>query len=98
VRTKAPGLAIPKPFADELILRSVKETKGGGVAVSDEDMIASMKEFAEQEGISSCIEGAATLAGAKELVKEGSIRSDDRVVLVNTGIGRSRIPKPAESP
>ncbi len=98
VRTKAHGLAIPKPFADELILRSVKETKGGGVAVSDEEMIVSMKEFAEQEGISACIEGAATLAGAKELVKQGLIRSDDRVVLVNTGIGRTRIPRPASSP
>ena len=98
VRTKAPGLAIPKPFADELILRSVRETNGGGVAVSDEDMIASMKEFAEQEGISACIEGAATLAGAKELVKQGLIRPDDRLILVNTGVGRTRIPKPAVSP
>ena len=98
VRTKAPGLAIPKPFADELILRSVKETKGGGVAVSDEDMIASMKEFWEQESISACIEGAATLAGAKELVKQGLIKSDDRVVLLNTGVGRTRIPKPASPP
>lgn len=97
VRTKAPGLAIPKPFADELILRAVRETKGGGVAVSDEAMVASMKEYAEQEGISACIEGAATLAGAKELVKQGLLRPEDRVVLINTGIGRTRIPKPVES-
>ena len=82
VRTKAPGLAIPKPFADELILRSARETGGGGVAVSDAEMAACIKQFEKHERISSCLEGAATLAGAKRLVQDGSLGKDDTVVLV----------------
>lgn len=85
VRTKASGLAIPKPFADELILRAIKETDGGSVAISDEEMRAAAKELEKSEGISACMEGAATLAGARLLSELGVIGADDTVVLVNTG-------------
>ncbi len=90
IRTGAPGLAIPKPFADELILRAVRETNGGGVAVSDEEMMQGIKDFREHENISACIEGAATIAGARHLVKQGMIKPEDTLVLINTGIGRTK--------
>ena len=84
IRTRAPGLAIPMPFADVLILRSARETGGGGVAVSDAEMAECVSQLEKSEGISSCLEGAATLAGARQLVNEGHIGKDDAVVLVNT--------------
>ncbi len=85
VRTKASGLAIPKPFADELILRAIRETHGGGVAVNDAEMNVASKELEKMEGISSCKEGAATWAGAKKLAQQGEIDSDETVILINTG-------------
>ncbi len=85
VQTNAPGLAIPKPFADELILRSVRETKGGGVTVTDEEMAVASRELAKHEKISACLEGAATWAGAKKLAQQGLIDSDETVTLINTG-------------
>lgn len=47
-------------------------------------MVDSMRTLAK-DGISACPEGAATLAGLRELVKDGRIDSTDTVVLYNTG-------------
>jgi len=85
VRTRASGLAIPKPFADELILKAIRETDGGSVAVSDTEMRAAAKDIEKLEGISACLEGAATWAGAKLIAELGIVGPDDTVVLLNTG-------------
>ncbi len=85
--TKADGLRVPGPFADYLILQAIRETGGGALAVSDEEMIAAMYTLAETEGIIACPEGAATLVGLERLLADGSIGPDEEVVLLNTGSG-----------
>jgi threonine synthase len=86
-RTYASGLRVPSAIGDHLILRAVRESGGCAVAVSDSEMAAAQLEMARGEGIFACPEGGATLAAAHELVASGSIASDDRVVLFNTGTG-----------
>lgn len=85
--TQAAGLRVPGPFADRLILRGIRESRGAAVAVSDAEIIAAQKEMSAGEGIFAAPEGAATWAACKQLVKNGWIKSDERVILFNTGSG-----------
>lgn len=85
--TQAAGLRVPGPFADRLILRGIRESRGTAIAVSDEDILAAQKEIASGEGIFAAPEGAATWAACKQLVKNGWLKSDERVILFNTGSG-----------
>jgi threonine synthase len=86
--TSAPGLRVPSTPADGIVLQALRETKGAAVAVSDAAMVLAAKNLAIFEGIDACLEGAATLAGLRRLYDDGTITSDDRVVLVNTGASR----------
>ena len=85
--TKADGLRVPGPFADYLILQAIRETGGGALAVSDDEMVDAMYRLATTEGIIACPEGAATLVGLERLLADGSIHADEEVVLLNTGSG-----------
>lgn len=86
-QTIASGLRVPKSFADRLILRTLRESQGTAVAVSDAQIRDAQKKLGAREGIFAAPEGAATLAGLVELVEQGWIDPVDRVVLFNTGSG-----------
>ena len=85
--TVAPGIRVPAPFADDLILQTLRESGGSAVAVPDETIVPAMRRFGRTEGIDACPEGASTLIGLELLMAEGTIRSDERIVLFNTGTG-----------
>lgn len=85
-KTVAAGLRIPKPLGDFLILRALKESHGGAVAVSDEELLEDVQTLAS-EGFFVCPEGGATLSGLKHLRDQGEIDKDEHVVLLNTGTG-----------
>ncbi len=86
-QTVAAGLRVPAPLGDRLMLRALRESKGGAVAVSDEAVVAAARELQVAEGIDASPEGGATLAGALELKSTGALRAGERVVLFNTGAG-----------
>jgi len=85
--TLASGLRVPSPFADRLILRSIRESGGAAVAVSDEEMLVGMADLAREAGCFACPEGGATLAALRRLRAEGVIGSSERIVIFNTGSG-----------
>lgn len=85
--TLASGLRVPKSFADHLILQNIYDSKGTAVAVSDKSILESQRQLATMEGIFAAPEGAATLAALKELIKQGWVQPEDRIVLFNTGSG-----------
>ena len=89
-RTEAAGLRVPATLADRIVLRAIRETRGAAVAVSDAAMKVAALNLAVLEGISACLEGAATLAGLRRFFDEGLITREDRVVLVNTGASDGR--------
>jgi len=86
-QTVAAGLRVPAPLGDRLMLRALRETRGGAVAVSDAALSAAARELQTVEGVDAAPEGGAALAGAVELKRRGVIRSDERVVVFNTGAG-----------
>ena len=85
--TCASGLRVPKAIGDYLILRILRESDGGAVAVDDEEMIRVAREVGSTEGLFVSPEGAACFAALKSLCSAGKIASGKRVVIFNTGSG-----------
>ena len=85
--TLAAGLRVPDVFADRLILQALRDSHGIAVSVSDAEIIAARREIAQSEGLMACPEGAATLAGLRNLLQKGWVQSNESVVLFNTGTG-----------
>ncbi len=85
--TFASGLRVPKPYGDAIILDILRESEGLAIALSDEDILASILDWAKQEGIFLSPEGAAATAAYDRLVSTGFLSPADRVVLFNTGAG-----------
>ena len=86
-QTVAAGLRVPAAVGDFLILRTLRESKGTAVAVSDEALIEAQMCIARLEGIFACPEGGATLAALETLLAQGWASPEERVVLFNTGTG-----------
>jgi threonine synthase len=68
------------------MLRALRESKGGAVSVSDAALSTAQTRLGEQ-GMDASPEGGATAAALARLVEIGAIRSNDSVVLFNTGAG-----------
>jgi len=86
-KTVAAGLRVPAPLGDRLMLRALRDSGGGAVAVSDEALAAAARELQVAEGIDASPEGGAALSGAVALKNLGVLRPEQRVVLFNTGAG-----------
>jgi threonine synthase len=85
--TFASGLRVPKPYGDYLILDIVRQSQGTVVALTDEQIFASLRDWASNEGILLSPEGAAATAAYNHLLATGFLTPEDRVVLFNTGSG-----------
>ncbi|MFB6073317.1 MAG: threonine synthase [Halobacterium sp.] len=79
------GIEIPDPGASPLILDALRESDGGAVATSDEDILESAAVVASREGLEMGATCAAAASGAWELAERGEFGEDDTVVLLNTG-------------
>ncbi len=84
-RTCASGLRVPKAVGDFMILDAVRESGGCAIAVPESRIVEAMHRGVSAEGISICPESATCILAAERLVADGWIKSDDRVVLFNTG-------------
>jgi threonine synthase len=85
--TVAEGLQVPAAIGDFLMLKTLRESDGTAVSVTDDELIAGVRSMASTEGIFACPEGGATVAAFRNLKAQGWIRARDRVVLFNTGTG-----------
>lgn len=83
--TIAAGLRVPQAVGDFLILDAIRQSDGTAIAVSDEEILNAMQILGSNEGILTCPEGAATVAGLMKLVETGRIDKSERIVLFNTG-------------
>jgi threonine synthase len=85
--TFASGLRVPKPYGDYIILEDVRKSGGTVLALSDQQLLTSLRDWALNEGILLSPEGAASTAAYDHLIEIGFLRRSDRVVLFNTGSG-----------
>jgi threonine synthase len=66
---------------------AVKESKGFGIAVSDEEILSAQKEFIKQTGILCEPSSASVYAAYKKLIAEAKLNSTEKVLLLITGNG-----------
>jgi len=85
--TIAAGLRVPKAYGDYLILDILKKSGGIALAVTDEEIMDALREWARVEGVFAAPEGAASLAAYRKLRANGFFSEIDQVVLFNTGSG-----------
>lgn len=85
--TFASGLRVPKPYGDYIMLEILRESQGVALAIPDSEILASLKDWAKNEGIFLSPEGAAATAAYDRLLASGYLKPSDRVVLFNTGSG-----------
>ena len=85
--TAASGLRVPKAVGDFLILDALRNSGGTAIAVSDEDLIAAVKEIGTLEGIFTAPEGAACLPALRMMIEQNLVAENETVVIFNTGAG-----------
>jgi threonine synthase len=83
----ANGLAVPHPFGEALILKTLRESRGLPIAISDEDMLKSLREISREEGFLIAPEGASLWKATLELIDKGFIERNEKILLLNTGSG-----------
>jgi len=85
--TIAAGIRVPSAIGDYLVLRAVRESEGTALTVTDEEIVEAQRALGHRTGIYPAPEGAATYAALPHLLSTGFLRGDERVVLLNTGMG-----------
>ncbi|HEY4382779.1 MAG TPA: threonine synthase [Acidobacteriaceae bacterium] len=85
--TFAAGLRVPKPYGDYIILDILRASGGLALAMTDDQILASLLDWARNEGIFLSPEGASVTAAYDQLLANGFLNPSDRVVLFNTGAG-----------
>jgi len=86
-KTVATDLAMKKPTHGYLAIRSIRESKGDGIKVKDDQVLEAMSLLARMEGIFAEPAAASTIAGLKKLIDQGQVEQTEEVVCVITGAG-----------
>lgn len=84
-KTRASGLRVPAAVGDFMMLDAIRQSGGLAVAASDDTIPVWMRRVAETEGIAICPETAICFAVLDGLIKDGRIRSQEEIVVFNTG-------------
>lgn len=95
--TFASGLRVPKAYGDYIIVEDVRASGGTAVAIPDDEILASLKDWARNEGVFLSPEGATATAAYDRLLASGFLKPSDRVVLFNTGAGLKYVDVVAEA-
>jgi threonine synthase len=85
--TVASGLRVPKAIGDFILLDILRKSGGTGIAVTDAELVADVREIGKHEGIFAAPEGGACLSALRQMIERGEVEKDERVVLFNTGSG-----------
>lgn len=86
-QTIADSICVGEPRDALRAVRTVAETGGGFVTVSDGEIVAAVRELARRAGVFAEPSGAAPLAGLRRLAADGTIPAEGRVLLFITGSG-----------
>jgi len=74
-------------FGTEHTLIAVRQSKGFGIAVSDDEIISAQRKIALSEGIFTEVSSATALAGIEKSIKNGRVQKDEKVLAILTGSG-----------
>jgi threonine synthase len=83
--TMANGLRVPKAFGDRLIMKTIYESNGTAMDISEKEILEAVYDFGRSEGVFLSPEGGAVYAAFQKLLSSGFLSSSDKIVLINTG-------------
>jgi len=86
-RTIARSIAIGNPADGVFAAKTLRSSKGGAAAVTDDELVAGIRLLAETTGVFAETAGGVTVAAARKLVERGALGARDEVVLCITGNG-----------
>jgi threonine synthase len=89
-RTGAWGLRVPRAIGDRLMLRALRDSGGGAVAVPEAQIERAAAELRQLDGIDAGPEAGAGLLGYRQLRAAGALADGETVVLFNTGANKYR--------
>jgi len=84
-QTEAWGLRVPRAVGDRLMLRALRDSGGGAIAIDESKIEPAAAELRRSEGIDAGPETGAAWVALDELSARGVIRRDEVVVVFNTG-------------
>ena len=84
-QTRVWGLRVPRAIGDFLVLRALRESGGGAVAIAEARLGEVAARAARLEGLLLGPEGAAALAATEDLAASGAFAPGERVVVFQTG-------------
>ena len=85
--TIAHGLAVPFPFGMSLIKKTLAESNGEVVTVTEKEIMDGISEIAKTEGIFVSPEGSAAWKALAHLKQKGIIKDKDNILFFNTASG-----------
>src|SRR5205085_47300 len=83
--TVASGLRVPQAVGDFMMLDAIRASGGWALAGRETRIVPWMRRVAGAEGIAICPETAVCFDCLDRLVQEGKLRSNDEIVIFNTG-------------
>jgi threonine synthase len=87
IETLPGGLRSPKPIADFLLLKILRDTGGDAIAVSSDAALDAVREVMHSDGLFICPEAGTAIVALSELMRAKSVSPHDNVVVVSTGSG-----------
>ena len=94
--TLAAGLRVPAAIGDRLMLRALRESRGGAIAVSDAAIVQAALRLARTEGLLVSPEAAATLAALEPLRERELLDPHSKTVVFLTASGLKNLDQFAE--
>ncbi|MBI1885496.1 MAG: threonine synthase [Chloroflexi bacterium] len=85
--TIAKSLAIGNPADGYYALKTLAQSGGNGLAVTDDEVVEGIRLLAETEGIFAETAGGVVVAGLKRLAEGGRLDPDELIVAFITGAG-----------
>jgi threonine synthase len=89
-KTTAWGLRVPRAIGDRLMLRAIRDSRGGAIAVDEAAIERGAAKLRTEEGIDAGPEAGAAGVALDLLVQRGAIQPGEQVVLFNTGGNKYR--------
>ena len=85
--TVADSISVCVPRDGDAAVRAVRESKGFGVRVTDDEILAAIPKLARSAGVFGEPAGVTSLAALEKAVAEGKVEAGQDVVLMVTGNG-----------
>jgi threonine synthase len=89
-QTGAWGLRVPRAIGDRLMLRAIRDSHGGAIAVDETRIEQVASDLRTTEGLDAGPESGAALLAYRQLRANGTIRDGETVVAFNTGANKYR--------